>query len=534
MHKLPLPSRTLLAMGRDSFVANSDDRHRRLDEESMKEELVQLKNQLVLVRREGKEVRERLRVAEKESLKKDKLLQELLATAKSGNGVPGEALDQLREDVQALLQAKRKAQEVRQVLEEKEQKCLMLQQELRTTNVLEMEEDVTKAKAEAKTQASEWAKANSLGKETSCFTQSQQHQQAAKALVAKITEVESEISRMQQRLTTLQDERTRLEQAAGEHEKQAQRLVDKCSELAQQRLQCEEKLESLGDVPGAHERIRSQCSALENQVLSLRQQLAVFEQSHSGWDVQERVLASTASTFRPMRLAGEQHAHPDQEETFRSGWLVRRLHLMTRAGHIPGLLPPYCDEDTRVQLTAEKVVQALQRLGLLPTDPRSASFVQRLFSALNDGLPSSEAGGIASSIIDLVKSADQEPEPIAKSLEESHTLEPPAAAAPVGGVTFPEAVTAASCEASLPPPVGLPLPVQQPLAPPSIEVVPALVQEEAVRPTGTAAQHDSPAVPDASSQPPPAAALAIPEAVEAEEESYDADFDDPGEESDEG
>ncbi|OLP84135.1 hypothetical protein AK812_SmicGene35025 [Symbiodinium microadriaticum] len=59
-----------------------EERLHRADEESLREDLARLRSQYAAVRREGAEVRELLRSAERDSMRKDKLLQELLSAAK--------------------------------------------------------------------------------------------------------------------------------------------------------------------------------------------------------------------------------------------------------------------------------------------------------------------------------------------------------------------------------------------------------------------------------------------------------------------
>merc|ERR1719252_336897 len=98
------------------------------DEESVREEHTRLRRNLDLLHRQGAELRDRVRAAEAASEKKDKMLQDLLANTRGTGGALGTALDQLREDLQVVFEAKRSMQEVRTQLEDKEQKLVSIQQ----------------------------------------------------------------------------------------------------------------------------------------------------------------------------------------------------------------------------------------------------------------------------------------------------------------------------------------------------------------------------------------------------------------------
>lgn len=225
-----------------------EERLHRADEESLREDLARLKSQYAAVRREGAEVRELLRSAERDSMRKDKLLQELLSAAKGGPGVLGEVLDHLKEDLQALLRAKRTAHEVRQQLDEKEAKIAAIQQELRSTNLEELEAAVALAKAEAKEKAEEWAKVNAGREDPPCYAEATRLQRDCQEICQQILDAENETTFVQRQLVQLQDERSSLDASAQQHEQQALSLKEKREEIERQKEQCERSLGNLSDL----------------------------------------------------------------------------------------------------------------------------------------------------------------------------------------------------------------------------------------------------------------------------------------------
>lgn len=399
-----------------------DDRLHRADEESLREEQARLRTQLAALRREGAEAKERLRAAERDSARKDKLLQELLAAAKCGTGVPAEALDQLREDLQALLQVKRRSQDARQQLDEKELKILSIQQELKSTSLLDMEEDVAAAKMECKAKATEWAEANS-GADTHCFAESQQHQKAARHLFQKIVDVENEISKSQQRLVTLQDERTQLEVAAKEHEDQVTQLAEKRQEIERQKEQCEQRLDGLGDVEDEYARMKSSVDDLSQKLTEAKREAIASElrvsalqgKSPTGqtnitavdWKIDHRLLEPG---FRPLASNSSESLLLLQ---------LLRIASQQRISLIKVMRAEDSDGDGRI--TAPELSRVMQRLasltGAVSSDADlSESAAARFMASLSPGLApetasprskESKAGSVA--IADLVVALPMQP-----------------------------------------------------------------------------------------------------------------------------
>merc|ERR1712232_773318 len=98
-------------LGRSGTVIDNGVFSRRIEDEAVKEEICQMRATLDSLNRESIDARKKLRAAELESYQKDKLLQELLTGANFAKGVPGEAIDQIREDVQSMLHIKRRIQD---------------------------------------------------------------------------------------------------------------------------------------------------------------------------------------------------------------------------------------------------------------------------------------------------------------------------------------------------------------------------------------------------------------------------------------
>eukprot|EP00929_Paragymnodinium_shiwhaense_P116924 TRINITY_DN8697_c0_g1_i1.p1 TRINITY_DN8697_c0_g1~~TRINITY_DN8697_c0_g1_i1.p1 ORF type:complete len:818 (+),score=251.87 TRINITY_DN8697_c0_g1_i1:107-2560(+) len=406
------PSGIGQALGRACAVSSSSvggERTRLHDEESQREEHIRLSKSVGALKRESNEVREKLRQADRESFRKDQLLQELLATTRTAPGVPGEALDHLREDLQALLQFKRRAHEARQKLEEKEQKITAIQQELRATSVPDMEDDVAAAKMEAKAKASEWAEARGNAASEDSF----QHQKAAQALVQKLSEAGSEISRMQRKLVTLQDQRSRLEQAVKDHDEQIQKLEGKKDELARQQAQCSQKLDDAADIQSRHNSLRQEVQEKFAELAKAREDGLAARLRHdtetaaaaaaqkeatgggAAWEVCEQLLQPG---FRPLRApaaavasgAVDQEAH---DILWRTRWALEAQP--SRAG-LECLIAEDLDGDGR--LSGAELARCLQRLGIPGMDTTEAG--ERLLRALADGLVSKDGGLV--SIADFV------------------------------------------------------------------------------------------------------------------------------------
>mmetsp|Transcript_6145 Transcript_6145/g.10656 ORF Transcript_6145/g.10656 Transcript_6145/m.10656 type:complete len:310 (+) Transcript_6145:71-1000(+) len=241
------------------------------DEESLQEEHSYLRNHQNALKKENKSLREQVRGAERESAKKDKFLQELLAATKRAPGVPGEALDQLREDFQQVLLFKRKVYEARCQLDEKEQKIAAIQLELKAARVQEMEAGVQEAKLAAKTKKEEWVMANAGDKATDCYSASNDYQLEAAKLVQSILAAESEASMAQKKLVELQDECKEFEKAKAEHGEEISRLQSKRQEVEKQMETCAEKLQRADEIAAKHKELQERRDASRKELESLKQ-----------------------------------------------------------------------------------------------------------------------------------------------------------------------------------------------------------------------------------------------------------------------
>jgi len=385
-----------VSIGRGGTSQTGDDQFRRADEESVREEHSHLRAGVANLRREGAEARERLRAADRKLATADKLLQDLLASATGASGVPGEALDQLREDLQALLQVKKRAQEARNQLEEKEQKIQAIMHELRSSCVSSMTYDVSAAKSEAKAKAMEWAK-------VSATSASAQQQKRAKDLFEQMTKVEREISKAQQDIVMLQDKRNKLEGTVSSHGGQIEKLRDKRKEIQQQMEQCQERIDSLSGVAERHVVLRQECDACFEDVRKARQEgLALKLKNASAsrsssansasWEVNAKLFAPG---FRPLRQGADTKAEI----------LLSRFRLATGLGRISALeVLAAEDADGDGRVSTQELAHALQQLQIPGSDSLA---VQRLVGALSDGLAPGADGLV--SIVDFALALQLQP-----------------------------------------------------------------------------------------------------------------------------
>lgn len=373
------------------------DRDRRVDEEALREQESHLRAAVAEKWKEGSEARQALRKVEHESLYKDKLLQELLASARTGTGVPGEVFDQIREDMRALLQLKRRSQEARQQLDEKSKKIAAIQQELRASSVHDMEEDVAAAKIEATAKAKAWAEANSGEQETHCFVTSKQHQCRAARLIQQTAETETSTSKAQRRLTLARDERNRLKQTVVEYNDQISKLQTKCSEIEAQREKCEQQLENLGGVEACLQDVRRDRDACFMKVHLLQEKEAARmlrstdgtdegdARSKPSWSIDQRLLVPG---FQP--LCGG-----DRATALEFIWHLRRACDSSRQTLVEALSA--YDSDVDGKLTVAELVHAFNDLRIPGSD---IQLVQKLVHGLHDGLAS--PGQTAIAIVDFV------------------------------------------------------------------------------------------------------------------------------------
>eukprot|EP00747_Dinoflagellata_sp_TGD_P211113 gnl/TRDRNA2_/TRDRNA2_84319_c0_seq2.p1 gnl/TRDRNA2_/TRDRNA2_84319_c0~~gnl/TRDRNA2_/TRDRNA2_84319_c0_seq2.p1 ORF type:complete len:871 (-),score=198.98 gnl/TRDRNA2_/TRDRNA2_84319_c0_seq2:148-2691(-) len=374
------------------------------DEESLREEHAQLRVSVADKRREAAEIRERLKVAEKESFAKDKVLQELLAGAKCGSNVPAEALDRLREDLQVSLHCKRKAQESRLQLEERQQKIEAIQQELSASRIDEMKMDVEAAKSHAKAMANEWAEANSGDRDTRCFTASQQHQRAAKEYVTKIASVENEVSASYQRIATLSEERTRLEKARDDHMRQIEKLQEKRAEIEQQKEQCANRASNLGNLHERHELLQRDVRGTLAEVTQVRQEevrnqmeRASSRLSDIPWEVSGTVLAPK---FVPVS---------SDDEVARLLWRLRHAVEAGKGRSLLKLLEAE-DADSDRRVTVQELASLLRRLRIPGSEAMPSS---KLSAALSNALKPSGDGLVP--VVDFVLSLPLQRPPSAPS-----------------------------------------------------------------------------------------------------------------------
>ena len=357
--------------------ARAEDEQRlptQADEESLLEDLTRLRAQLAEVRSKAAEFREQIRSAERDSAKMDKLLQELLSEAKGGTGVSGAVLDQLRDDLQALLRAKRHANEARQKLDEKDSKIVMIRQDLKETKLAELENDVQRAREEAKVKAHEL---ELQGRHREVFADAFQRQ---KALFDEIVVVQNSVAEIHQKSAMLQDERVHFESMAKEHEEQKANLEDKRYEVERQKEQCEERLQELGDVQEIHQQKKQACAELSKKLAEVKSAIRAGEsvpRNLPHWRLKEELLEPG---FQPLR----------QDADFKAVKLLRALQR-AEGEVLPTLRLEDRDQDGR--LDPFEVAQGMRKLA--PLEDAQLEGANSLFAALAPGLAPNAQGSVA-------------------------------------------------------------------------------------------------------------------------------------------
>lgn len=220
-----------------------------------------------MLKEESKELRGRLRNSEKDAFRKDKLLQEILDKARGGPGVSGEHLDQIREDLAVLLQYKRRAQDQKAQLEERDQTIAAIERELKVTRVIDLEEEIVAAKQTARAKARLWAERHA---DTHCHASSEKYQKEARKLIQQKEQLECEVTGMVQRQSLCREQHERLVKQAEENARQIGTMKRKTAELAERREETVQKLEELVAVPEQHEELSRECDAMYEELQHLQ------------------------------------------------------------------------------------------------------------------------------------------------------------------------------------------------------------------------------------------------------------------------
>lgn len=377
------------------------------DEEAVQEENRHLRTSVQALRRENRDVRERLQQAEHENVRRDQTLVELLSKVRLGVGVPGEALDAVRDDLQAMLHFKRRAQDARELLDEREQKFLAIHQELRVTRLSEMEDDVRRAKQEAQTKAKEWASVCETALADSPLFTIGETSRLAGSLVQKTQQAENAVMECSVRLGALRAERDRMKQAL----QQAEQEIDL---LRMQRAEIEIQMDANQIGPDIADDIQAERAAVQAEHDAQLEKLIKFQEQEkakqstrpcesaqipAAWDIDERLLSPT---FRPLLTT----ASPG---TKRLVWRLTQVLGRWQSG-IDLLLAHDADKDGRV--TVQELADALQKVPVSGCDLKS---VKILVAALSPGLAPVN-GTIA--VVDFVLGIQMCEPPVAPSEED--------------------------------------------------------------------------------------------------------------------
>mmetsp|Transcript_49334 Transcript_49334/g.127262 ORF Transcript_49334/g.127262 Transcript_49334/m.127262 type:complete len:731 (-) Transcript_49334:91-2283(-) len=367
-------------VGRLGTVINSELQDAAPDEETLREENSHLRAVLVALRREGSDMRERLTNAEEKSNSKDKRLQELLTCAKGGSGVSGEVLDQLREDLQLLLQVKKRNQEARLHLEDKEQKLAAIQHELKVTDAASMHEDVRAAKDEAKAKAKKYAE------------MSGGQGGPAKKLLDAIADIESAVTKVQREIASLEDKYDDMRDEEGRQDNQITLLRNKRQEVQKQAEQWRMAVERLDDLTDQHEQLTCEVQEKSEKVKQLRSQgqaerpAPSAQSSSSGCKVNEQLLTKA---YHP--VSGGEDARANALL-----WQFRRALEAAGSSGIDILNTQDSDSDGR--LTATELSNALNRLHV-PDASREA--VEAMLRVLDPALVTNKTIAIVELVLSL-------------------------------------------------------------------------------------------------------------------------------------
>jgi len=117
-----------------------------LDREALQQIVAQLKVQVSELKADHTELKTSVRSKEKDSFRKDRLLQELLATALPAP-LAQQDMDRAQEELQLLLQHKKRAFELRAQVEDREQTVQGIEQELRSNRTVQLQLDIDSLRA---------------------------------------------------------------------------------------------------------------------------------------------------------------------------------------------------------------------------------------------------------------------------------------------------------------------------------------------------------------------------------------------------
>lgn len=239
-----------------------------------------------------------------------------------------------------------------------------------------MEEQVTRAKKEAKLKATEWAMTSEGAADSQLFTTARQHQEMAKKLHQQVVQKENEVTQKLQRQCLLQEEQDRLHETVQEFQGNIERLESKRVEITNKKQEEESKPLDLDQLQLEHQRLTEACDAKFDELQRLRHEVHLQGASKSSGSVSDAMVSA--------RLFGCKG--PLKEDAASSGEAARllwRLKCATDAGLslIAALQAEDMDSDGFV--TAPELTRVFAR-ARVPGITQEA--IQRLFSALDEGV----------------------------------------------------------------------------------------------------------------------------------------------------
>eukprot|EP00397_Hematodinium_sp_SG-2012_P020420 GEMP01021039.1.p1 GENE.GEMP01021039.1~~GEMP01021039.1.p1 ORF type:complete len:619 (+),score=151.55 GEMP01021039.1:113-1969(+) len=161
---------------------------RMVDQETLEEDLRQLRKQLWTLQKQNATRRHQLLSAEKENVRLDKLVLEILSAVKVH---PQEAsrMEMARQNLQLLVEAKKKAGELRALVGERQMTIRSINKELKATRVAELQQLVHSARLEVNVQKKSWESYKS----THTFVESKKYSEKCQQLQQELVRLETEL-----------------------------------------------------------------------------------------------------------------------------------------------------------------------------------------------------------------------------------------------------------------------------------------------------------------------------------------------------
>jgi len=204
------------------------ERQQLMDRERLEEDLGHLRRNLWALQKQNAVRRHQLLTAEKENVRLDKLVLELLSAIK----VPPKLaydVEIVKSDLQLLVEAKRKSAELRSTVEEREATIRSINRELKVARVGELQQLIQEAKDELDVQKQSW---NAFS-ETHTFIESKKNREKCERTQREIIRLQSELSAAFSKYEVLREDCERARRTISANKNQITKLQTKAEEVKQ-------------------------------------------------------------------------------------------------------------------------------------------------------------------------------------------------------------------------------------------------------------------------------------------------------------